>query len=185
METIGWTLRDSRGNEVAKGHARLSALGAFDLALKLPPTMNLGQAALQLGVETAALRGAAHTHGFQVQEFRRPEFEVKAATTSEGPFVVGGHATVDVTAAYYAGGALPGADVSWRVESTPRRSARPTATTSCSARSCRGGSGTTSRLRPACRASPRAPTARAATACASTSRALTRRGRGTSRPRPR
>ena len=53
-----------------------------------------------------------------MQEFRRPEFEVKAQA-SEGPHVVAAHATVTVAAAYYAGGALPGADVSWRVASRP------------------------------------------------------------------
>ena len=41
---LAWTLRDSQGNEVAKGEARVSRFGGFDLALKLPPTMNLGAA---------------------------------------------------------------------------------------------------------------------------------------------
>jgi hypothetical protein len=115
---VAWTLRDSQGNEVAKGEARVSSLGGFDLALKLPPTMNLGTAALQLEAAGAALEGRRYTHAFEVQEFRRPEFEVKAEA-SEGPHVVGDAATVTVTAAYYAGGALPGADVSWLVAATP------------------------------------------------------------------
>ena len=33
---LAWTLRDSQGNEVAKGQARVSGFGGFDLALKLP-----------------------------------------------------------------------------------------------------------------------------------------------------
>jgi len=115
---LAWTLRDSQGNEVGKGDARVSRFGGFDLALKLPPTMNLGAAVLQLDAAGTALPGSQHTHGFQVQEFRRPEFEVKAQA-SEGPHVVGGAATVAVSAAYYAGGALPGAEVSWRVSATP------------------------------------------------------------------
>ena len=115
---LAWTLRDSQGNEVAKGQARVSGFGGFDLALKLPPTMNLGAALLQIDAAGAALPGSQHTHVFQVQEFRRPEFEVKAQA-SEGPHVVGGAATVAVSAAYYAGGALPGAEVSWRVSATP------------------------------------------------------------------
>jgi uncharacterized protein YfaS (alpha-2-macroglobulin family) len=113
-----WTLRDSRANEVAKGEARLSRLGGFDLTLKLPTTMNLGAAVLQLEARGAPLEGRQHAHVFQVQEFRRPEFEVKAEA-SEGPHLVGGTATVTVSAAYYAGGALPGAEVSWRVSATP------------------------------------------------------------------
>ena len=72
--------------------------------------MNLGAAVVQLDAAGTALSGSQHTHVFQVQEFRRPEFEVKAQA-SEGPHVVGGAATVAVSAAYYAGGALPGAEV--------------------------------------------------------------------------
>ena len=36
-----------------------------------------------------------------------------------GPHVVGGHAEVDVSAAYFAGGALPDAEVAWSVSQTP------------------------------------------------------------------
>ncbi|HEX9190017.1 MAG TPA: alpha-2-macroglobulin family protein, partial [Vicinamibacteria bacterium] len=114
---LAWTLRDSRGNEVGKGETRLGSLGGFDLAVKLPATMNLGPALLQLEAARGPLAGQ-HAHGFEVQEFRRPEFEVTAAA-SEGPFLVGGNATVTVRAAYYAGGALPGADLTWRVVARP------------------------------------------------------------------
>jgi uncharacterized protein YfaS (alpha-2-macroglobulin family) len=115
---LAWVLRDSQGNEVAKGDARVSRFGGFDLALNLPATMNLGAATLQIDAAGSALSGKEHTHVFQVEEFRRPEFEVKAQA-SDGPHVVGGAATVSVSATYYAGGALPGAGVSWRVSATP------------------------------------------------------------------
>ena len=114
---VAYTLKDSRGNEVTKGTARLNAWGGFDLALKLPPTMNLGSATVQLVAAAApgpAVGGREHTHSFNVQEFRRPEFEV-AAQAGEGPHFVGGAADVTVAASYYAGGGLAGADVSWRV----------------------------------------------------------------------
>ncbi len=115
---IAWTLRDAQGNETGKGSATLSSLGAFDFVVKLPATMNLGTAVLQLDAAGTTLEGRQHGHTFEVQEFRRPEFEVKAAA-SEGPFTIGTHATLTVSAAYYAGGALPGADVNWRVATTP------------------------------------------------------------------
>jgi uncharacterized protein YfaS (alpha-2-macroglobulin family) len=115
---LSWTLRDSQGNETAKGVARVSATGGFDLALKLPATMNLGPARLSLADPLNTLADSSYTHVLEVQEFRRPEFEVKAQA-SEGPHVVGGHATVTVSAAYYAGGGLPGAEVSWVVTATP------------------------------------------------------------------
>ena len=117
LKAVGWTLHDSQGNEVAKGSAPVHGLGGFDLSLSLPPTMNLGPAHLALEAQGTALGGRTHEHALDVQEFRRPEFEVTAAA-SEGPHVVGAQATVTVAAAYYVGGALPGAEVSWRVAAT-------------------------------------------------------------------
>ncbi|HYN83893.1 MAG TPA: alpha-2-macroglobulin family protein [Pyrinomonadaceae bacterium] len=119
-ESVSYTLRDSRGNEITKGTTQINALGGFDLTLKLTPTMNLGHAHLQLD----ALRGGGvaygqhHAHNFQVQEFRRPEFEV-TAKASEGPHFVGSHAQATVSASYYAGGGLPDSQVVWNVTSTP------------------------------------------------------------------
>jgi hypothetical protein len=115
---VAWTLRDSQGNESAKGRAALGPTGGFDLGLKLPATFNLGPAALQLEARAAGSAGQSHLHRFEVQEFRRPEFEVKASA-SEGPHLAGGAATVTVSAAYYAGGALPGAEVAWEAWSRP------------------------------------------------------------------
>jgi alpha-2-macroglobulin len=119
--TVSYILRDSRGNEVGKGSMQVNALGGFNTAFKLPGTMNLGHANLEL-YATGGSGGVMNTtsaHSFQVQEFRRPEFEVKAQTTTEGPFFVGGSADTFVTAAYYAGGGLPNTEVTWRVTATP------------------------------------------------------------------
>jgi uncharacterized protein YfaS (alpha-2-macroglobulin family) len=117
---VNYVLRDSRNNEVTRGTAKVNALGGFDFDFKLPGTMNLGYANLQLDASgnSGNLNGRNFTHSFQVQEFRRPEFEV-TAQGSEGPHFVGGGADMSVTAAYYAGGGLPNADVNWTVRSTP------------------------------------------------------------------
>jgi len=117
VSSVSWTLVDSQGNETGKGQSPVSAFGAFDFALKLPPTMNLGPAGLRLEVPGGA-PGSTHQHPLQVQEFRRPEFEV-TASASEGPHVVGGTGTVTVAASYYAGGPLPGADLEWTVAAAP------------------------------------------------------------------
>lgn len=115
-DAVTYTLRDSQGNEITKGTARVNALGGFDLKVKLPPTMNLGTANIMFAVQDLKIPAATqqHNHAFQVQEFRRPEFEV-SAQASEGPFYVGGHAQTTVAASYYAGGGLPNAEVNWRV----------------------------------------------------------------------
>jgi uncharacterized protein YfaS (alpha-2-macroglobulin family) len=118
-ESVSYTVRDSRGNEVGKGAARVNALGGFDTKFKLPPTMNLGNSYLQfqaVGGNTAATTNREYNHPFQVQEFRRPEFEV-TARADEGPHFVGGHAQATVQASYYAGGGLPNSAVNWRVTS--------------------------------------------------------------------
>jgi uncharacterized protein YfaS (alpha-2-macroglobulin family) len=118
VSNVSYVLSDSRGNEVTKGALTVNALGGFDTSFKLPDTMNLGYGILEFKASGSITDGADYRHVFQVQEFRRPEFEVKAEM-SEGPHFVGGSATATVSASYYAGGALPNAEVNWRVTSTP------------------------------------------------------------------
>jgi uncharacterized protein YfaS (alpha-2-macroglobulin family) len=117
---LSYTLKDSRDNEIAKGALRLNAFGGFDAIFKLPPTVNLGFARLKFKANGAAseIEGREYRHNFQIQEFRRPEYEVKASA-SNGPHFVGGHAELTATANYYAGGPLPNAEVNWLVGSFP------------------------------------------------------------------
>jgi uncharacterized protein YfaS (alpha-2-macroglobulin family) len=102
-----------------KGTARVNAMGGFDAAFKLPPTINLGHAYMMLKAEgDLRTQGIESHHHFRVQEFRRPEYEVKT-TASEGPYFVGRHATLTVAASYYTGGGLADSEVQWWVSSTP------------------------------------------------------------------
>jgi hypothetical protein len=109
-KTLHWVAHDPRGAELSKGDAQLTALGGFDFVVKTPSNANLGQAEVRLSVSGED----DGSHGFQIQEFRRPEFEV-SAHASGGPLFVGEHATATVEAKYYAGGGLPNADVTWNV----------------------------------------------------------------------
>ncbi len=115
--TVAWALTDAQGNTVERGNADLNALGGFDWSMTLPEAMNLGTAFLQLSLSTSRGYGE-YQHSIQVQEFRRPEFEV-TATASEGPYFVGDSAAATVAATYYAGGPLPGAAVQWTVTAAP------------------------------------------------------------------
>jgi alpha-2-macroglobulin len=126
VKSITYSLKDSRGNEVLKGAAQVNALGGFDAAFKLPATMNLGYANLQFEARdvTAALSGLEFNHQLQVQEFRRPEFEV-TAQASDGPHFVGGSANLTATASYYAGGGLSNSEINWRVTTRPARFTPP------------------------------------------------------------
>ncbi len=120
VEAVQYTVRDPRGNELTKGTLKPNLLGGFDLKFKLPDASNLGNAMLQLETvgASAPAEGRQHQHYFQVQEFRRPEFEVKAKA-SEGPHFVGAHAQATVSANYFAGGGLPNSEVIWRVTASP------------------------------------------------------------------
>ncbi|HEX9962142.1 MAG TPA: MG2 domain-containing protein, partial [Pyrinomonadaceae bacterium] len=113
---VYYTVRDAQNNEVAKGTANLNSFGAFDFKFKLPDNMNLGNASISLGTSEGAY---SHGHMFQVQEFRRPEFEVTAKVETEAPHFVGASANVAVEAKYYAGGGLANADANWTVTATP------------------------------------------------------------------
>ncbi len=123
---VSYRLRDSQGNELLHGSVDLTALGGFDMAFTLAENMNLGTANLELNATGGAgdVENTGHAHPIQVQEFRRPEFEVKAAA-GDGPFFSGGSAALEVAASYYAGGPLPDAETTWRVTSQPGRYSPP------------------------------------------------------------
>lgn len=106
-----YELSDSRGNKLITGKARLNSQGGFDIACKLPENMNLGNATIR-----SEEIGLYKT--FLVEEFRRPEFEVKVAA-ERTVYFAGEQANLTANAAYYAGGALPESDITWRVTASP------------------------------------------------------------------
>ena len=113
-QVVKWVAHDARGAEISKGDAHMSALGGFDFVATTPKNANLGYANISLSLAHGS-PGQQGSHSFEIQEFRRPEFEV-TASTSEGPNFVGGHAVVTALAKYYAGGGLPNAEVNWSVQ---------------------------------------------------------------------
>ncbi len=114
VSQISYVTYDSQGNIIVEGTAEPNAFGGFDFTVDLPDNSNLGYAYMEFRAN-----GQYASHEFQIQEFRRPEFEVSARQESVGPYVVGDAATVAVTASYFAGGPLPNADTNWLVTSTP------------------------------------------------------------------
>ncbi|HTL34763.1 MAG TPA: DUF6049 family protein, partial [Kofleriaceae bacterium] len=112
---ITYKVNDSQGREIAKGDAQVNGVGGFSTTFKLPKTPNLGYAYIYF--ETQGPRHESYSHNFQIEEFRRPEFEVSTAA-SQGPFLVGQNGDVTVNAKYYAGGPLPGAPVYWDINAS-------------------------------------------------------------------
>lgn len=115
---LSYIVRDSRGAEIGKGAANLNAFGAFDFKFKLPDNANLGYTYVELKTNSS-LDGATTQHNFQIQEFRRPEFEVSVKSETPAPYFVKSSANVAINASYYAGGGLANAEANWTVTSTP------------------------------------------------------------------
>lgn len=118
LGNLTYRVTDSTGNDLLTGQTALNPLGGFDLAFTLPEQVNLGYANVYFTLSTG-LDGASYGHAFQIQEFRRPEFEVTARNESSGPYFMGDSAILAVQAKYYAGGPLPNAEVTWRVTTSP------------------------------------------------------------------
>ncbi len=116
---ISWRVKCSKDNEIARGESEVSDLGGFDFSIPLPSDMNLGNAFISITAKnTKGLTDTEHYHSINVQEFRRPEFEV-TTTAEPGPFTAHDEATVSVRASYYSGGALPFAPVNWTAIASP------------------------------------------------------------------
>lgn len=115
---LTYSVKDARNNEIAKGTGNLNAFGAFDFKFSLPDNANLGHSRIDLSTSTSE-SGGSFSHSFQIQEFRRPEFEVSTKVDSEAPHFVGGQADLSVEAKYYAGGGLANAETNWTVAATP------------------------------------------------------------------
>ena len=117
---VGYRVTDPLRNAVAAGEAPLSRLGGFHFQVDLPEGINLGRTQVEVWPAGGTLDGEGdeHSRSIQVQEFRRPEFEVGATViggSGDGVHLAGGHALVTASARYFAGGPLPAADVAWRV----------------------------------------------------------------------
>ncbi len=112
QKTATYVVNDAFGVELGKGSIELGALGGFDLTFAVPMTANIGGASI---VFSGAGGTSQWAHGFQIAEFRRPEFEVDVQPVVAGPFLSNQSVTMATKAAYFAGGPLPGAPVNWTV----------------------------------------------------------------------
>ncbi len=117
--TVHYQINDPMGNNLGDGQVDVNALGGFDFVFTLPQAANLGTAQIYLAADLGGLDGWQYYHQFEIQEFRRPEFEVSTRSETESPYFIGDHAVLAVDAKYYAGGALPNADVTWTVTTSP------------------------------------------------------------------
>lgn len=119
---IEYRVKGPRGNTLAKGKATVDASGGFDFDFSLADDVNLGYAHIEIFSD--ASESARGYHNFQIQEFRRPEFEINVSK-SDGPYLVGETADLHLAAQYYAGGGLSAAPVTWTLRSNEGRYSPP------------------------------------------------------------
>lgn len=117
LNSLSYQIFEPQGNDIATGTVDVNSLGGFDIVFTVPSGTNLGQAHVSFSAigSLRNINNTNYTHTFQIQEFRRPEFEVTAQNDTSGPYFAGESAVVSVEANYYAGGPLPNADVTWEV----------------------------------------------------------------------
>ncbi|PKO23003.1 MAG: hypothetical protein CVU38_06420 [Chloroflexi bacterium HGW-Chloroflexi-1] len=102
------TIDDDQGNELLNETLPLSPLGAVNGKLVLGPDAGLGYYYISVQLTEEARYGV----GFQVAEYRKPEYEL-SATTARPEYVQGEQIDVTVEARYFFGGPVKNGKVSW------------------------------------------------------------------------
>ena len=112
MREVSYRVRAQRNNELSTGTAAIDAFGGFEITVEIPEGTNTGNAVLQIEAPSN-FYNQVYIHSFQIQEFRRPEYEVKL-NSDAGPHLALQSLRWEAEAAYYAGGALAQAPATWR-----------------------------------------------------------------------
>ncbi len=114
---VSYDVHDAGGKALATGTTRMNRFGGFDLDFDLPKDTSSGAARIDLAL--AGTPASRHSHAFQVQEYRPPEFEI-ATQAPSGPLYAEEDTQIGLVARYLNGGALRGASVTWSA-TTERR----------------------------------------------------------------
>lgn len=115
LKFVNYAIKSSNGNELAKGTVKLDEHGVFHFECQLPAAVQLGSAR----VEFTNPLGKTEDLGigeinFSIEEFRRPEFEVKT-TATKSSIVVSEYTTLTAAGLYRSGSTMPKSKVHWQV----------------------------------------------------------------------
>ncbi|WP_166647139.1 alpha-2-macroglobulin family protein [Prosthecobacter fusiformis] len=113
---IEMIITDPRGEEILKKTYKADDSGAFDDVLTLGSEATLGQYNLKME-RKHALGGSEYlgNHYFRVEEYKKPEFEVKVDAPSK-PVALGDSFEVKIKADYYFGGPVKQGKVKYKVQ---------------------------------------------------------------------
>jgi hypothetical protein len=111
--TAEWTVTSPRGIEIAKGEVHVGPFGTFSVEIPTPENGDTGQHRFDLTVRSLLGPDESFSHGFAVEAFRAPEFEVDVERRDSEPLVFGGVLEADVVGKYLHGAAMIGAEASY------------------------------------------------------------------------
>lgn len=126
---VNYTVDDARGNKLTMGDTPLNEYGSFFFKFSIPDNANLGHAVVYFEYEGEEKQQCTHQHTVNVQEFRKPEYEITSthwpltfhySHPSKSDFVI-----ASTSAMYYAGGPLTGAEARWSVQTCQTQYAPP------------------------------------------------------------
>lgn len=118
-DRIEYVARDAFGNDIAQGQAIFTALGGFNFDFVIPENTTLGYTSIDLTAIKGDKNVGYETHSFQVQEYRRPNFEAVTDIIQDGPYQLGTRIQLATEANYYAGGPIAQADTNWTIAADP------------------------------------------------------------------
>jgi uncharacterized protein YfaS (alpha-2-macroglobulin family) len=104
------------GEKIFAEYVPVNEQGSFSGTVKLAQDISLGSYYIYAYKSNSPSEAPISTVGFNVAEYKKPEFEV-SATSDKTNFLTGDDINFGLDATYYAGGNLKGAQVGWFVES--------------------------------------------------------------------
>ncbi len=140
FKKVSYKLMVTGMEDLCQGEADVDQSGGFSIIMKIPNKVNLGTAYLSIW-EGPAQKEIAHSSALvkdlerryrtstsveiNIQEFRRPEFELSVASTKGNTMIMGQATTLEAAAKYFTGSGLPRAPIDWNMVATPSRYAPP------------------------------------------------------------
>lgn len=106
---VGVTVSDPKGNKVYTKTLRTNDFGSFTDSLPTGDEPPLGTYSIEATVE-----GKTYNGDFQVQEYKKPEYEVKVDFGKDS-YVQGDQVTATISASYYFGSPVTSADVDYYI----------------------------------------------------------------------
>ncbi len=115
-EQVQVVIEDPASKQVYQSNMPVSSFGTVHGELNLPDTAALGY--YSISVNAAGARRYNMSGGFHVEEYKKPEYEVKVAP-AKSRVLQGESVTATIEAKYYFGEPVAGANVKWVVHTSP------------------------------------------------------------------